>query len=132
MHQITQFVIVVPEYDEGVRFFVGVLGFELVEDSDRGGGKRWVRVRPRGSECGLLLAKAADDRQRAAIGNQTGGRVAVFLHTDDFARDYENLSAAGVRFRGPVRHEEYGTVVVFEDPWGNAWDLIQPPRGLSR
>ena len=129
MHHITQFVIVVHDYDEAVRFYVGVLGFELIEDSDRGGGKRWVRVRPRGPSggCAILLAKAADDRQRAAVGNQTGGRVFIFLHTDDFMRDYNKLTSAGVKFRGPPRREDYGTVAVFEDPYGNAWDLIEPP-----
>lgn len=133
MHHITQFVIVVPDYDEAIRFYVGVLGFELIEDSDRGGGKRWVRVRPRGPEggCCILLAKAADDRQRAAVGNQTGGRVFIFLHTDDFQRDYKNLTSAGVKFRGPARSEPYGTVAVFEDPYGNAWDLIEPPGARS-
>ena len=119
--------LVIPDYDEAIRFFTEAMGFVLQEDDDRGGGKRWVRVAPRAdSDFALLLAKAVTDEQRAAIGHQSGGRVFLFLHTDDFQRDYDRLAAWGVRFTEAPRHEEYGTVVVFLDPWGNKWDLIQP------
>jgi catechol 2,3-dioxygenase-like lactoylglutathione lyase family enzyme len=117
----------VHDYDEAIRFFVEALGFDLVEDSPQGGDKRWVTVAPRGSRgtC-LLLARAVTDEQRAHVGKQGGGRVFLFLHTDDFAADHARMLAHGVRFREEPRHEPYGTVVVFEDLYGNAWDLIQP------
>lgn len=119
--------LVVPDYDEAMAFFVGTLGFELLEDTPQGPGKRFVRVAPPGGHgAALLLAKAASEEQRAAIGNQTGGRVFLFLHTDDFDRDYGRLSAAGITFAGPPRDEPYGRVVVFLDPFGNKWDLVQP------
>ena len=118
--------VVVRDYDEALAFYTGVLGFELQEDTDLGGGKRWVRVAPYGSwESGLLLAKAASPRQAASIGNQTGGRVFLFLHTDDFWRDYRELQARGVHFIETPRAEAYGTVVVFEDLYGNRWDLVE-------
>ena len=118
--------LVVPDYDAAIAFYCDVLGFELLEDTDMGGGKRWVRVCPVGGDTSLLIAKAKGDAQKAAIGNQTGGRVGFFLHTDDFIREYEALKAAGCEFTGPVREEAYGTVIVFRDPFGNLWDLIEP------
>lgn len=119
--------VVVDDYDTAIAHYTGALGFELLEDSDRGGGKRWVRVAPPGSNgTSLLLARAVDDAQRAAIGNQTGGRVALFLQTDDFWRDYARMRAAGVRFDEAPRVEPYATVAVFTDICGNRWDLLQP------
>jgi catechol 2,3-dioxygenase-like lactoylglutathione lyase family enzyme len=119
--------LVVPDYDAGIAFYVGKLGFVLVADTDMGGGKRWVVVVPAdGIGARLLLAKADGGRQAAAIGNQTGGRVGFFLETDDFARDFATFSANGVIFREAPRHEAYGSVAVFEDPFGNKWDLIEP------
>ncbi|WP_075290990.1 VOC family protein [Pararhizobium arenae] len=124
---IARIALVVPDYDEGIAFYCGKLGFELLEDVDMGDGKRWVVLRPKGAtETALLLAKADGERQQAAIGNQTGGRVGFFLFTDDFARDYEAMLAAGVTFLEQPRHEVYGSVVVFTDPFGNTWDLLQP------
>lgn len=123
--------LVVRDYDEAVDFYTRALGFDLVEDTDRGDGTRWVVVRPRGAHgTGLLLARAKDDVQAAAVGAQTGGRVGFFLHTDDFARDHARMTAAGVRFLEAPRHEPYGSVAVFEDLYGNRWDLLQPaPAG---
>ncbi|MGF1340431.1 VOC family protein [Streptomyces flavovirens] len=119
--------LVVHDYDEAVSFYTDALGFELVEDTDRGDGSRWVVVRPRGTGgTGLLLARATDEAQRAAVGAQTGGRVGFFLHTEDFAGDLERMRAAGVRFLEEPRYEPYGTVAVFEDLYGNRWDLLQP------
>ena len=119
--------LVVPDYDEAIAFYVGKLGFELVEDTRLGETKRWVLVAPPGSrETRLLLAKADGPEQRTRIGNQAGGRVFLFLHTDDFQRDYEAYRARGVRLLEPPRHETYGTVAVFVDLYGNKWDLIQP------
>lgn len=117
--------LLVPDYDAGIAFYVGSLRFDLVEDTDLGGGKRWVVVAPhQGAQ--ILLAKASDDAQRAAIGNQTGGRVGFFLHTDDFAGTHDRFAAAGVTFLESPRHEPYGSVAVFSDPFGNRWDLIEP------
>lgn len=118
--------VVVPDYDEAIAYYAGVLGFELTADEPRENGKRWVTVRPTGSACELLLARAANARQTAAIGNQTGGRVFLFLHTDDWARDHAAWTAKGVKFVEGPRYEAYGTVGVFEDRYGNRWDLIQP------
>ncbi len=119
--------LLVPEYDAGIAFFCGVLGFELVEDTPLGDAKRWVLVRPPGGEgTALLLARAATAGQRAHIGDQAGGRVWLFLHTDDFARDHARYAAGGVRFVEGPRDEPYGTVAVFEDAFGNRWDLIEP------
>ncbi len=118
--------LVVPDYDDAIAFYCNVLGFALLEDTDLGEGKRWVRVAPQGGETALLLAKAKGAAQLAAIGNQAGGRVAFFLHTSDFNREYDALQAAGCEFAGPVRDEVYGRVVVFIDPFGNSWDLIEP------
>jgi Predicted enzyme related to lactoylglutathione lyase len=118
--------LVVRDYDEAIAFFVGALGFGLSSDRDMGGGKRWVVVTPPGSQGGLLLAKAATPEQEARIGDQTGGRVGFFLHTDDFDRDHARMTAAGVRFLEAPRREPYATVAVFEDLYGNRWDLLQP------
>ncbi|MFC9605921.1 VOC family protein [Streptomyces niveus] len=126
MSHIALVTLVVRDYDEAIAFYTGPLGFELVEDTDRGDGSRWVVVRPRGGEASLLLARAGDDDQRASVGAQTGGRVGFFLHTDDFARDHARMTAAGVRFLEEPRHEPYGSVAVFEDLYGNRWDLLQP------
>jgi catechol 2,3-dioxygenase-like lactoylglutathione lyase family enzyme len=120
--------LVVGDYDEAVSFFVERLGFELVDDTPLGEGKRWVVVGPPGGGAALLLARAANPSQRAAIGSQTGGRVAFFLEAGDFAADHARLLAAGVRFVEEPRHEPYGAVAVFEDLYGNRWDLVQPRR----
>ncbi len=119
--------LVVADYDDAIAWFRDVAGFEVVEDTPLGGGKRWVVVRP-GAAGGadLLLARAASDEQRARVGDQTGGRVFLFLHTDDFAADHARMAAAGVRFIDGPRSEPYGTVAVFEDLYGNRWDLIEP------
>ena len=103
-----------------------MFGFELKQDTDLGGGKRWVVVSPGTGGADLLLAKAADENQRAAIGNQTGGRVSLFFHTEDFAETYTRLENAGVEFMEEPRHEVYGSVVVMRDKYGNCWDLIEP------
>lgn len=127
MAHIALVTLVVRDYDEAIAFYTGPLHFELVEDTDRGDGSRWVVVRPRSGDGGaLLLARAADDDQRASVGAQTGGRVGFFLHTEDFARDHARMAAAGVRFLEEPRHEPYGSVAVFEDLYGNRWDLLQP------
>ena len=124
--------IVVPDYDEAIAFYTGTLGFDLIEDTQLTPEKRWVLVAPKGSkESRLLLAKAANDRQRNAIGNQSGGRVFLFLHTDDFARDHARLVQAGVKFVREPHAETYGTVAVFEDPFGNLWDLIEPVTPIT-
>lgn len=119
--------LLVRDYDEAIRFYVDALGFALAEDTDLGDGKRWVVVRTPGG-AGLLLARAADDRQAARVGDQTGGRVGFFLETDDFAGDHARITAAGVRFTEAPRTEAYGTVAVFADLHGNLWDLIEPRR----
>ena len=123
---IANITLVVPDYDAAIRFYVNKLGFSLLEDTRLSETKRWVRVAPTGAGTALLLALADGPSQTAAIGNQTGGRVGFFLHTDDFSRDYEAMKENGVNFRETPRHEAYGSVVVFEDPFGNLWDLIQP------
>ncbi|HJV42317.1 VOC family protein [Caulobacter sp.] len=117
--------LLVADYDEAIAFYVGKLGFTLVEDTDMGGGKRWVVVSPGADGTDFLLAKAIGD-QAQTIGRQGGGRVWLFLHTDDFAGDHARMSAAGVRFLEAPRHEAYGVVAVFEDLYGNRWDLLQP------
>ncbi len=117
--------LLVRDYDAAIAFFTGSLGFELVEDTDLGGGKRWVVVGPGGGGATLLLARAATPEQESRIGNQTGGRVFMFLHTDDFQRDYDAMRAAGVRFTEEPRREPWGRVVVFLDLYGNKWDLIE-------
>ncbi len=119
--------VVVRDYDEAIAWYRDALGFDLLEDTDRGGGKRWVRMAPAGNaQFSLLLAQAATPRQENAIGDQHGGRVGFFLHTDDFARDHARLAAAGAHFEEQPRHEDYGSVVVFHDLYGNRWDLIEP------
>jgi len=125
--RLTLTALLVRDYDDAIGFYVGKLGFDLVADTDQGGGKRWVVVRPRGSDAALLLAQAVGD-QAARIGDQAGGRVFLFLETDDFARDHAAMTAAGVRFLEEPRHEAYGSVAVFEDLYGTRWDLIQPAR----
>lgn len=117
--------VLVADYDQAIAFYVGKLGFTLVEDADMGHGKRWVVVSPGSEGTNFLLARAVGE-QAEAIGRQGGGRVWLFLHTDDFAGDYARMSDAGVRFLEAPRHEAYGTVAVFEDLSGNRWDLIQP------
>ena len=124
--RLVQITLVVREYDEAIEFYTETLNFILKEDTKLSETKRWVVLTPPGSECSVLLGKAANDEQASRIGNQTGGRVFLFLHTDDFQRDYENLKSKGVKIiRGPVV-EPYGTVLVFEDLYGNLIDLIQP------
>jgi catechol 2,3-dioxygenase-like lactoylglutathione lyase family enzyme len=118
--------LLVEDYDQALAFYVGKLGFSLVEDSDLSGGKRWVVVSPGPGGSRFLLAQAADERQAARVGDQGGGRVWLFLHTDDFAGDHARMTAAGVRFLEQPRHEAYGSVAVFEDLYGNRWDLLQP------
>ena len=120
--------VLVDDYDSAIAFYVGRLGFELHEDRRLSADKRWVVVAPSGGGGGLLLARAATERQRAAIGEQSGGRVFLFLETDDFARDHQTYLDRGIRFVVAPRHEPYGIVAVFEDPYGNRWDLIQPMR----
>lgn len=119
--------LVVPDYDQAIAFYCGALRFDLVEDTQLLDGKRWVVVRPKGGEgTGLLLAEASGALQEAAIGSQTGGRVGFFLHTDDLERDFAAFVAAGVQFLEVPRREAYGTVAVFQDAFGNKWDLLQP------
>jgi catechol 2,3-dioxygenase-like lactoylglutathione lyase family enzyme len=121
--------LLVQDYDEAISYFSEKLGFEVVEDRDLGGGKRWVLVAPAGAHgTRLLLARAVSTSQTSRVGDQTGGRVFLFLHTDDFWRDYNTFCARGVQFREEPRNELYGTVAVFEDIYGNRWDLIQPTR----
>ena len=116
----------VRDYDEAIAFYTQKLRFHLLEDTDLGAGKRWVLVTPPGSvETSLLLAKADSPSQKSCIGKQTGGRVFLFLHTDDFWRDYREMKSGGVRFIEEPRVESYGTVVVFEDLYGNKWDLLE-------
>jgi catechol 2,3-dioxygenase-like lactoylglutathione lyase family enzyme len=119
--------LVVADYDEAIVWYTQKLGFRLVQDIDLGGGKRWVTVSPTaGAGPHLLLARADGDEQRSRIGNQTGGRVFLFLETDDFSRDHEAMLARSVEFREEPRREAYGTVAVFADLYGNLWDLIEP------
>lgn len=129
--QLFQLALVVADYDEAIDFYTQKLGFSLLEDSVLSPTKRWVRVQPPGAapdSCSLLLAKAVSPEQQAAIGNQTGGRVFLFMHTDDLMRDHQRLLDAGVTIRrGPVE-EDFGKVVVFEDLYGNLWDLIEPTK----
>ncbi|MDJ0382707.1 VOC family protein [Streptomyces sp. G-G2] len=119
--------LLVHDYDEAIDFYTRALGFDLTEDAERPDGSRWVVVRPPGArESALLLARAKDDAQRSRVGDQTGGRVGFFLYTDDFARDHGRMTAEGVRFLEEPRHEAYGSVAVFQDLYGNRWDLLQP------
>ncbi|MGO2130820.1 MAG: VOC family protein [Pseudoalteromonas prydzensis] len=124
--QIGSIALVVESYDDAIAFYTQKLGFDLIEDTDQGNGKRWVLVSPPNSNgTNLLLAQASTQQQLEAVGNQTGGRVFLFLHTNDFWRDYELMQKNGVNFNEQPRVEEYGTVVVFEDLYGNKWDLLQ-------
>ena len=121
--------LVAPDYDPAIAFYTGALGFDLVEDTRLSGEKRWVLLSPPGSrETRLLIAKAATPEQQAVIGAQAGGRVFLFLETDDFDRDYQAFQSKGVRFTEAPRDEPYGRVAVFEDPFGNRWDLIESRR----
>lgn len=118
--------LLVRDYDEAIAWYTGCLGFDLIEDSPRGDGKRWVLLAPAGSrETRLLLAKAANPRQLRSVGNQSGGRVFLFLQVEDFQAMHERMRAKGVHFCEPPREEAYGTVAVFEDLYGNRWDLLQ-------
>lgn len=116
--------VVVRDYDEAKAWYTGMLGFDLVDDTPLGDGKRWLLVAPPGGP-NLLLARAATPEQESRIGDQTGGRVFLFLHTDDFRRDHAAMTARGVVFRETPREEAYGTVAVFEDLYGNLWDLLE-------
>jgi len=119
--------LVVREYDEAIAYYTRALGFTVIEDTPMTDGKRWVVIAPsRSAGAHLLLAKAVNTEQESRIGNQTGGRVFLFLHTDDFYRDYNGMKTLGVEFIEEPRHEEYGTVVVFKDLYGNKWDLVGP------
>ncbi|WP_327692774.1 VOC family protein [Streptomyces sp. NBC_00459] len=128
MRRIALVTLVVDDYDKAIRFYTDALGFRLVEDTPRPDGSRWVVVEPGTADtsAGLVLARAKGEDQRARIGDQTGGRVGFFLHTDDFARDHARMTAAGVTFLEEPRHEAYGSVAVFQDLYGNRWDLLQP------
>ena len=118
--------LIVPDYDAALDFYVGKLGFDLREDTNLGDGKRWVVIAPDAhSQTNILLAQAADNDQRAVIGNQFGGRIGLFLHTDNFAQDHATMLAQGVTFEEEPRHEPYGTVAVWRDPFGHRWDLLQ-------
>jgi catechol 2,3-dioxygenase-like lactoylglutathione lyase family enzyme len=125
--RISAIALVVPDYDPAIAFYVGQLGFQLTEDIDQG-TKRWVTLEPPGGGTRLVLARAEGPTQAAAIGKQAGGRVALFLTTDDFARDHAAMLAAGIAFEEVPRHESYGTVAVWRDPFGNRWDLIGPAQ----
>lgn len=127
--KIAHIALVVDDYDTAINFYVDKLHFSLVEDTMLSETKRWVIVSPKGSACSLLLAKASSEKQMSRIGNQTGGRVFLFLHTDNFQRDYQNLLHQGIKIiKEPVR-ESYGLVAVFADLYGNLWDLIEPLPG---
>jgi catechol 2,3-dioxygenase-like lactoylglutathione lyase family enzyme len=127
MQYLAALALLVRDYDEARDYYTGTLGFDLIEDTDMGGGKRWLLVRPPGGDgAGLLLAKAVTPEQIARIGDQTGGRVFLFLRTDDFWRDHRRYTERGVAFVETPREETYGTVAVFADLYGNRWDLIQP------
>jgi len=124
--------LVVRNYDEAIEYYTRCLRFTLLEDDDRGNGKRWVVLAPQGNGGAyLLLARAVNPQQESRIGDQTGGRVFLFLHTDDFWGDYSYMKGQGVHFIEQPRHEEYGTVVVFQDLYGNKWDLIEEKKTTS-
>ena len=122
--RVTMFTLLVDDYDRGIAFYKDTIGLQLIEDTDMGGGKRWVVLD--GGGVRVLLAQAVDEAQRATIGRQTGGRVGFFLATDNFAADHAELARLGAKFLETPRYEAYGTVAVFEDPFGNKWDLIEP------
>ena len=125
--RLAQITIVVNDYDEAIEFYTKKLHFDLIEDTQLSETKRWVLIRPKGSlECCLLLAKATNEDQKSRVGNQTGGRVFLFLHTDNFDRDYKNLLDHKIEIVRTPQREEYGTVAVFKDLYGNLWDLIEP------
>lgn len=124
--QLGQLTLLVSDYDEAIHYYTSILEFELLEDTQMSETKRWVRVSPPGSSCHLLLAKAANETQISQIGLQAGGRVFLFLYTDDFWRDYKNYTSRGVEFIREPAVEAYGTVSVFKDLYGNLWDLIEP------
>ncbi len=125
--RIAQIALVVHDYDEALQFYIEKLHFRLIEDTVLSAGKRWVVIAPPGDgSCCLLLAKAANEEQKSRTGNQTGGRVFLFLHTDDIKRDYESMLKDNIHFVRTPSKEEYGTVAVFEDLYGNLWDLIEP------
>lgn len=125
--RIAHLALVVKDYDDAIAFYTQKLNFKLIEDTPLTPEKRWVLVSPPGDEgCCLLLAKAANDEQRKSIGNQTGGRVFLFLYTDDFWRDYNQMNDRGIEFVRPPKEEEYGIVAVFKDLYGNLWDLLEP------
>lgn len=124
---IAHIAIVVEDYDQAIEFYTQKLHFDLIEDTLMSPEKRWVLVKPKGAkELAILLAKAANEEQKSRVGNQTGGRVFLFLHTDDFHRDYQNLLNHQIKIVRAPKQEVYGTVAVFEDLYGNLWDLIQP------
>jgi catechol 2,3-dioxygenase-like lactoylglutathione lyase family enzyme len=124
--------VLVPSYDEGLAFFRDILGFAVLEDTPLTPTKRWIVVAPSlGAGAALVLAVPSDERQRARVGDQTGGRVGFFLHSEDFWGDYENLLGRGVKFLETPRPEPYGIVAVFVDPWGGKWDLLQPASGAA-
>ncbi len=122
---IAHIALVVADYDEAIEFYTQKLDFVLLEDTPQTETKRWVLVAPKDSQCQILLAKAVGEEQKSRIGNQTGGRVFLFLQTDDFWRDYENYLSKGVKFVREPKTEDYGTVAVFADLYGNLWDLIE-------
>ncbi len=124
--QVAALTLVVDDYDRAIEWFTRALNFDLLQDIDLGKGKRWVLVAPSSHGAALLLARAASHKQALAIGNQSGGRVFLFLHTDDFDRDRARMLAEGVSFLESPRDEAYGKVAVFEDLYGNRWDLIEP------
>jgi catechol 2,3-dioxygenase-like lactoylglutathione lyase family enzyme len=125
--RIAQMALVVADYDDAIAFYTKKLDFTLIEDTVMSETKRWVVIAPKGSDnCRLLLAKAANEEQKSRVGNQTGGRVFLFLYTDDFWRDYHKMVERGVHFIRPPNKEDYGTVAVFEDLYGNLWDFIEP------
>lgn len=125
--RIAHIALLVRDYDEAIEFYTRKLDFRLIEDTRIDEGKRWVLAAPPGArECALLLAKAANEQQLKSVGNQTGGRVFLFLFTDDFWRDYEKMRERGIKFVRPPKKEDYGTVAVFEDLYGNLWDLLEP------
>ena len=127
IQRLAHIAIVVTDYDEAIKFYTEKLHFELIEDTQLSETKRWVLVKPKGGNgCCLLLAKAANEEQQSRIGNQTGGRVFLFLHTDNFERDYQNLFDNKIEIVRPPQKEVYGTVAVFKDIYGNLWDLIEP------
>jgi catechol 2,3-dioxygenase-like lactoylglutathione lyase family enzyme len=132
-HTLAQIALLVRDYDEAIAFFTTRLGFLLLEDSPQPDGKRWVVVKPDGPNATtLLLAKASTPEQKSFIGNQAGGRVFLFLHTDDFWRDYRAMQARGIKFLETPREAPYGTVAVFEDLYANKWDLLMPTSAPSR